>query len=404
MSLKNLLRTSLLALTLGLGLAGCQADGPQVSQKPSLPTPNRPSETGLNINNWDGVLVLSEGNMSDGEGVLAFIDKASGAITSDVVRQVNGKSLGNVAQDLCISKDKLYIVCQNGDKRGDLKHISIFDKSFKLLDTFTPDVIAANSEVSPTHLTVAHDLLYFVTNDGKLYSLPLNATGADRERATLITQVAKPLYARLFTVHEQGVEVVYVAGAQALYRIGKGGQVASLAYPEGYTSLGIAPCYDVANKSQAIWMIQAESKNKKTRLVKVQNLEEKGSYDLGEQLGLKGVWAGSCTLAAAPTTEGTMIFLRTGAAIYSFSEQSKELKNIYSTTEILYGYIGASARSKVIYLSQLPAYNRYKEAKVMEMAWDGTAQKSYPIKSEGQPDGLYTPFCALIYPISSSLY
>lgn len=394
----------MLALTLGLGLAGCQADGPQVSQKPSLPTPNRPSETGLNINNWDGVLVLSEGNMSDGEGVLAFIDKATGAITSDVMRQVNGKSLGNVAQDLFISKDKLYIVCQNGDKRGDLKHISIFDKSFKLLETFTPDVIEADPKVCPTHLTVTQDLLYFVTNNGKLCSLPLKGSETERKRATLISQVDKSVSSRLYTVDEQGSEVVYVAGAQALYRIGKGGQVASLAYPEGYASLSITSCYDVASKSHAIWMVLAESKGKKARLVKVQNLEEKASYDLGEQLGLKGVWAGSCTLAAAPTTEGAMIFLRTGSAIYSFSEQSKELKNIYSTTEILYGYIGASARSKVIYLSQLPAYNRYKEAKVMEMAWDGTAQKSYPIKSEGQPDGLYTPFCALIYPISSSLY
>ncbi|BAV07412.1 protein of unknown function [Filimonas lacunae] len=60
-----------------------------------------------------GTFILNEGNMTTENGSLTFISP-NGVVTDSVYFKVNGTELGNVAQDLFISNNKMYIISQNG--------------------------------------------------------------------------------------------------------------------------------------------------------------------------------------------------------------------------------------------------------------------------------------------------
>ena len=63
----------------------------------------------------DGTFILNEGNMTTENGSLIFISP-NGQITDSVYYKENGSELGNVAQDLFITNNRLYIISQNGSK------------------------------------------------------------------------------------------------------------------------------------------------------------------------------------------------------------------------------------------------------------------------------------------------
>jgi hypothetical protein len=60
-----------------------------------------------------GTFVLNEGNMTTENGSLTFISP-QGVVTDSAYFKANGTYLGNSAQDLCISHNKMYIISQNG--------------------------------------------------------------------------------------------------------------------------------------------------------------------------------------------------------------------------------------------------------------------------------------------------
>ncbi len=64
-----------------------------------------------------GTFVLNEGNMTTENGSLTFISP-SGVVTDSAYLKVNGTELGNVAQDLFINGNKMYIISQNGKKNA----------------------------------------------------------------------------------------------------------------------------------------------------------------------------------------------------------------------------------------------------------------------------------------------
>ena len=65
----------------------------------------------------NGLFVLNEGNMSTENGSLIFItpDKQ---VLSNLYFTMNGKRLGNTAQDLFVNDNKMYIISQNGGTSG----------------------------------------------------------------------------------------------------------------------------------------------------------------------------------------------------------------------------------------------------------------------------------------------
>lgn len=64
-----------------------------------------------------GTFVLNEGNMTTENGSLVFINP-KGVVTDSAYFKVNGSELGNVAQDLFIRDNKVYIISQNGKKNA----------------------------------------------------------------------------------------------------------------------------------------------------------------------------------------------------------------------------------------------------------------------------------------------
>ena len=64
-----------------------------------------------------GTFVLNEGNMTTENGSLTFISP-NGVVTDSAYFKANGTELGNVAQDLFIQHNKVYIISQNGKKNA----------------------------------------------------------------------------------------------------------------------------------------------------------------------------------------------------------------------------------------------------------------------------------------------
>ncbi|NML21378.1 DUF5074 domain-containing protein [Pseudoflavitalea sp. G-6-1-2] len=64
-----------------------------------------------------GTFVLNEGNMTSENGSLTFISPL-GKVTDNAYFKANGTDLGNVAQDLYVHNNKVYIISQNGKKNA----------------------------------------------------------------------------------------------------------------------------------------------------------------------------------------------------------------------------------------------------------------------------------------------
>lgn len=67
-----------------------------------------------------GMFILSEGNMTTENGSIAYLTPDGGLIDT-LYKRVNGSELGNVAQNMCISNGKAYIISQNGEVNAENK-------------------------------------------------------------------------------------------------------------------------------------------------------------------------------------------------------------------------------------------------------------------------------------------
>ncbi|MBR3302888.1 MAG: DUF5074 domain-containing protein [Bacteroidales bacterium] len=115
-----------------------------------------------------GTFILNEGNMSNENGTLIFISE-DGVATDSVYIKANNSQLGNVAQDLFISKDKIYFICQNGAKAiGELPSdgmLIIADaQTLKKKVSYQKESLAALSW--PTHVAAIEDNIYIRDNYG----------------------------------------------------------------------------------------------------------------------------------------------------------------------------------------------------------------------------------------------
>ena len=112
--------TLLFAVLLILGMQSCDK-APQVPPIVILPDSLH-----------EGIYVLNEGNFQSGNATLDFIDVYNNFYYSDVYKQANKKSLGDVLQSLSVINDKLYLVVNNSGK------IEVIDKSnFKSISTIS---------------------------------------------------------------------------------------------------------------------------------------------------------------------------------------------------------------------------------------------------------------------------
>ncbi|MCW3464479.1 DUF5074 domain-containing protein [Chitinophaga nivalis] len=119
-----------------------------------------------------GTFVLNEGNMTTENGTLTFIS-AGGVVTDSAYFKANGTQLGNVAQDLYIHRNKLYIISQNGKKNA---VGNTFDNDGMLIvanaETLKKEA-AYNDELAtlswPSHVAVLNEENIIIRDNNGLY-------------------------------------------------------------------------------------------------------------------------------------------------------------------------------------------------------------------------------------------
>ncbi|MGN7819327.1 DUF5074 domain-containing protein [Chitinophaga sp. 22536] len=119
-----------------------------------------------------GTFILNEGNMTTENGSLIFISP-KGVITDSAYFKANGTQLGNVAQDLFISNNKIYIISQNGKKNAVGDAFSN-DGLLVVANAETLKKVAAyNDELAalswPTHVAVLNEENVIIRDNNGLY-------------------------------------------------------------------------------------------------------------------------------------------------------------------------------------------------------------------------------------------
>lgn len=131
-----------------------------------------------------GVYVVMEGNMSDNNGMLCYIDgegklftakNADGSETTDLYGAANGGAkVGNVLQDIYLYHGKIYMLTQNGPDRGGDGYMVICDaKTMKQERVFGNESALADPGIWPQHLVVVDEETVFVrysTSDNETHA------------------------------------------------------------------------------------------------------------------------------------------------------------------------------------------------------------------------------------------
>jgi YVTN family beta-propeller protein len=115
------------ALGLAFGsllLASCESKSDQVAPMPA-PTP---TGTGAGTN----VYITNEGAFRQSTASVSFFDKTTKAVTADIFRTTNGRSLGDVAQSMAVYNNTGYVVVNNSNT---VEVVSL--PGFKSLGTIT---------------------------------------------------------------------------------------------------------------------------------------------------------------------------------------------------------------------------------------------------------------------------
>jgi Domain of unknown function (DUF5074) len=120
-----------------------------------------------------GTFVLNEGNMTTENGSLTFISPL-GVVTDSAYFKANGTELGNVAQDLFIRQNKMYIISQNGKKNA----VGASFTNDGLLVVANAETLkkeaAYNEELAilkwPTHVAVLNDENVIIRDNSGLYN------------------------------------------------------------------------------------------------------------------------------------------------------------------------------------------------------------------------------------------
>lgn len=120
-----------------------------------------------------GVYVVMEGNMSDNNGMLCYINKegvmfsgksADGSETNDLYGAANaGAKVGNVLQDIYLYHGKIYMLTQNGPDRGGDGYLAICDAKTMVKErVFGNESALADPDIWPQHLIVVDENTIYV--------------------------------------------------------------------------------------------------------------------------------------------------------------------------------------------------------------------------------------------------
>lgn len=411
----NLIRLSFL-LSVTLLLLACQKDRPWISGQEQdfsplelAALPSSISDRGVSLLNPQGLLILSEGNMESEPGHLSFVDQQVGGYANGVIRAINGRSLGNVAQHLTVYKERLYILSQNGTNSGygDMAHISVFDKSFRLIEDYTPDiVIEANGREHPEYIAVAHDNVYFYAG-GLIYEC--STEPETKGECQLLVEMQAPLAERLYRAHRSSGEYLYAVGKRHVYQLDEASNIKKYLLPRGYESLGMTVVPRLAQSEDIYaWVLCRETKTKQIYIIKLRNLEQEIIYPIPIEI-TNSISPKELSLDVVMSRGGAMLFFRYKGTVYKFETEGQKLHTIYRSgrngSNRLYGYMGIDPIRRSIYLSEFEDYPQYAKGWVSELAFNGQVKQTFLLASREEigltTTGIYTSFCAGIYPLTT---
>lgn len=110
-----------------------------------------------------GVLVLNSGNSMTGiDGSLSYIDFATGEVTPDIFKRVNGTSLGGTPVDILVRGGKLYVTVSDDNA------VLVLDKkTYRLIETISTTAQMGNEAgINPRHLSAYENKVYVSTYGG----------------------------------------------------------------------------------------------------------------------------------------------------------------------------------------------------------------------------------------------
>lgn len=315
----------------------------------------------------DGTFILNEGNMTTENGSLVFISP-KGIITDSAYFKVNGSQLGNVTQDLFISKGKMYIISQNGRKNpvG-----TTFENDGMLVvanaETLKKEA-AYNDELSvlswPTHLAVlGQDNIFIRDNNGvylfntssKQLDFVAGSKGATKNRMAVVDGKVFVPCKRTVLVLESGKKEV------------------SHTIDMGATVTGVIPSYD-----GNVWVATTGSPNKISKVnpkdysIIQANTISQGNVGIGGMAATPGITA----------IKDTLYFSNLGPKIYrhifstGVTDFLVDAKTMVDNANIVYNTIAVHPLTGKVYMNTLQAYLTFdKNNKINIFNFQGTEPK-----------------------------
>ena len=323
-----------------------------------------------------GTFILNEGNMTDGTGTLIFISP-KGEITDSAYYRVNHTLLGNVAQDLFIANNKMYIVTQNGTANGGeglliianaetLKKEAVFEAELKGID-WPSNVAVIGEQIYIRDLSGIHTF----NATTKAITYVEGTKGATKNRMAV---VANKVFAPC------GTNVLVLEEGKLTNKIKMPGQVSGILKADK-NSLWVS----CTSKPAVICKVDATSNT----IVE--------TNDLGDAKVSQGGWGD--VAAPAISAKGDTIYFSNHSTLikrHIFSQKRTEdvvqVKNYVENASMVYGNLAVDPVSGEVYITTIKGWGLdYLINSIAVFDFDNTAS---PLKSDYKN---YTKFPGGIY-------
>lgn len=394
-------------------LTACQKDETLLpSGKNNLTTKSNAAIAGYNyLANPNGVFVLAEGNMTDENGTLSFIDASGSSSTFPAQNWVFGNpaslDMGNVSQDLFIANNKMYIISQNGNSREGAQHILILNSTLSAGRSYNPNTYFStgwsSSGPTPTHLAVDGKTIFIRTNNGlvtvdttNFLSTPVSIGG-----------IVKPSRTRMAMVKNNGVKYLYVGSEQGtVYRINTSTKAVTSIAVEGKVA-GLVAVRRNNNASQYVYALSIVSATQ-AKLYKISGDTPGNPYIINAPFdaGLFIPSVGLCCYAGG--TQDILYFRSNGwnpTKIYKYETATGTVSDHYTVpagidpnAQIIYGDLAVDQRNGDLYFGYVGNWGAYKTVNGVARLRGGSASSIQEYKATGTGiNQIDTRFTSAIY-------
>ena len=296
-----------------------------------------------------GVFVLYEGNMTTENGSLIYIDP-NGQVFDKVYNNANGASLGNVAQDMFIDGDKMYIISQNG-KTNPMGLGFLNDGLLIVANSETLQKVASyTDELSnlswPSHVAVLdEDHIFIRDNNG------VNRFSSTTEELKLVSNTKGAAKNRMVVANDK---VFFYAGKN-LRVIERNSDDVSITIDMGATISGIEK-----SKDGNVWVATTGSPGKISKV-------NSSDYTIirSNEISI-GTVAGGMFATPSITTKGDTIYyggssLNIYRHIFSTGESKEminkaELQNLVTDAKMVYNSMAVHPVTGKVYLNTIKGY------------------------------------------------